>query len=1098
MNKCFFSCILIASMLLETACGMYTSDPIAEGQSNTDTVYSYDEAVEPRYGSSTINEQESVRVPHGETVTYHSEGADGTYTNLEDELTTVRYVYHFEKSDNYALSTDSIEISVLDDETFMKQWEEYKNGEFDIDQIDKSKIKDPIVLAGGVPVFFFEETLEIKMKDYGYYIIRSDVERFNYKNEPVDDGVVWGDTIWCYCYATEKGDYYSVSNGREPYIDYYSDCYNDGDYTAKEFAEKMEDLGMITIVDEEIIKEAEGQGYDAATYYHRKQFLKDRQNRTDSDDQEEIENNADEDGYDRLLGGVDYEFSGDISWTDGTNVFPAKGVKCIISLYESAGSLFPTLRRTVYSDNAGHYSVEGSLSIPESFSGTVNVQLSCQDGLIEVTERDFGDIDYQFQKNASVSNHTLVKYLGNLTFDPDTGLQDERELFSQLLEIHQAARYALSYAQTGFGYYPSDIIYIVYDAEGNISDNYYSPSDDTIYIKEYNYGSWDTIAHEFFHKMNSDIELLSCGNVGGKHIPGWSLNDVTLSGTYTKRQACQLAWSEGAANYFAISSQNNCHDGGSGSEYSGLICRYYKTVSNQLIQIDYPFGDEKYKDFTEISLQCNEHYGEAYEGEVMAYLYRLPDYLHNGTREMVNNYLLESHSATLSDFISYIYTHYDRLLFDKYDDQTTPLLTDLELSSNTSFFSIPLYRIGRENPYMMPDTRLYWTVGNGGSSKANNHICLMIYNDRLMVQPVQTMDFYPSTTASNESFTDFSCAYLRTPSYHSGNVTRIGLLTSQNLRDLAILQQAGFLYWQVEEYNEYTDSDGFCQTGPFPSKTGRINFSKSLVYKPRLEGRVTYDSHSGRMVNKIYSEIYGLADKCEIYLSASPNGTYSLYDVLDCVRGDSQSYFSVLPYTVIDNLQSDTKYYLKTRFYNQQRGLYSPFSEPFEMVGLFSTINVSSIEKQGDTYSFSWNPVTGADSYNVYYNEGGFSGPNDRSQILSGLTSTGFTWTIPDTAYEGNLTFYIQTIGSLTSDTGVVTIDVNSTDVIESYQTYNLNYSPPLGEDELEEEDQVCPINGISDEFNQPLIEPGYEDLLQWYRDQGIDIDEALAANSAA
>ena len=854
---------------------------------------------------------------------------------------------------------DVREFCIDDSESFRKQMEAYAEGQLKIEDIE---YEWPTMTVA--PTFIHTESFDLIMPDEERSVWYLDLAVYNKNGKLLREGS--GDIchgVWC-----GDWDYYAWIGEMPAYNAYAKDRYKDGSMTAKEAAEFLEEKN-VSIIDEDLLADAVAEGFERDEWYLSNEdieLIEQELNRTGPDsylNDDTLEGAAVLDNtatsFYQTRNERNYHVYGTFKWSNGTNTYPLNEVYGIVRYQIGSGAPLIINLGSFYTNEQGEFEINRIIGLPIHSSGLFLVTIFSKGPSICVYKMDNSFFQWTFAFSAEdlIVNGVLSDMdCGSMILNSSdtTNNNNNKQGTAEALEIHQAMRFAREYGETDYGFGGSiEVKYGYNDTTFTISK--YSPSEDIIFIADENYQSWDTMAHELFHKMNADEGYLGCGNVGGHHGIGISLHDYLVHDDnvgvyqYGKLKACQLAWSEGVADYFAISSQNRDFDNGTFSVYEGLICR------GPGLSDTYLFGDTYYKNYTSLAVYSS-YYGEAYEGTVLSFLYRCTSF--DRSREMVNEMLVYSNAATLSEFVNYVQENCETQL--DYTRQYN-LLTSLQLASNASIFDYDDYTLFYDDFYEPGMSLFEWTAGNGNSSKPNNRFIIKFFGD----EDCENLLFQYELTYSSGLLSASSSAFdIAFEDIGQNLKISVNCITGYNWRDFIMTyEECTSLYWQVIEFNEYYDNNGeLLTTGPYTSRLGHINFWNSLVNKPIVW------SHDNFFDTRCSVLGASNADYCDIAISSTLDGPYIHYDNTPCFPIGALC-STVSNYLFNDDLIAGNRYYVKCQYINILHDYHSPWSDPVELiVSLPTTIDVQ-MTVLPDRFRLQWSDLEGANSYNCYLNE---------------------------------------------------------------------------------------------------------------------------------
>ncbi len=236
---------------------------------------------------------------------------------------------------------------------------------------------------------------------------------------------------------------------------------------------------------------------------------------------------------------------GYVYWSDSNgNTHPAAGVNVTIfhesnvSVYLPVVPLFPAV--TVQTNNNGFYSyVYPAGTVLPAGGARLKITAYASGDYAEVYESDATTVYSQTSTNAVAVTQLGVTVTQNLTVLNNSNVGNA---FSIHQAMEMAGKYADSLSSTLFS-----AIDVRYPCDEALITGYVS-NDNYIRINESDTYDWDVLQHEYGHYIESCLGFLA--NIPLSHSSHQNLGDI-----YGKPTAIKLAWQEGWATYFAISSQ---------------------------------------------------------------------------------------------------------------------------------------------------------------------------------------------------------------------------------------------------------------------------------------------------------------------------------------------------------------------------------------------------------------------------------------------------------------------------------------------------------------------------------------------------------------
>ena len=349
---------------------------------------------------------------------------------------------------------------------------------------------------------------------------------------------------------------------------------------------------------------------------------------------------------------------------------------------------------TVETNEYGYYSID-----IENKSYNLKIAISISGANVSVIDNDFNV--YKIFDNNLYTNCINSNIVVNFEVDINNySLEIDKEKV-EALYVHQGAIIGSKYVKLKTGTY-LDEIQILYPYLSDTSMYNFL----NICITKEDCFSWDTILHEYGHYVFDYFN--ACEFVGYTHYAGDCLNSI-----YGKDDGMKLAWSEGIASYFSISSQIEMN----------TLNLNINDVGNSMLNVS---------DSLSIDIEFPGNYasyGESNELAICAALFDFADPINEEEDESVClgfdyiwNVLISSNCVNFSDFMAILQPEGNNFNYIEYGK----VLSELEISP--TLFT-PIY--DKISDWNLPT---FGWVRNGGSvvddiSYQNNLFSIVFYKE---------------------------------------------------------------------------------------------------------------------------------------------------------------------------------------------------------------------------------------------------------------------------------------------------------------------------------------------------------------------------------
>ena len=388
--------------------------------------------------------------------------------------------------------------------------------------------------------------------------------------------------------------------------------------------------------------------------------------------------------------GTTLNVNGVVTWTDvnGT-AHPARGVK--VEVVDEDVSLHDVVA-SVYTTN----------------TGTFTTTFENQTGLFE------GGCDIFLKIYPESASIRVANTLGSVYYVQTVNVQDnvmesKTNLFEMFgssnkvnaFQVHQAGYIGQLYMESLTGSTPECVVFRYPYADSGA--NQYNGS--YIKINESTYISWDVMLHEYGHYI-ADMYGISNSPGGTHYIDSNMIDNYVANGsnlTTAKDKGCRLAWSEGWATYFGISSQ--LQTGSTTLNVPGVGNAAYDDFNNNL----------------HVNLETADGPGEACEMAVFCALWDIADSANTigSVAENEDNvalgfdtilyYSIRSGATTYSEFMQYLYSQLGKTTAN-YRNLGTILGQQHMTARNLGFIQI-----------VVDSPTFSWTLPNGSVQCANRY-----------------------------------------------------------------------------------------------------------------------------------------------------------------------------------------------------------------------------------------------------------------------------------------------------------------------------------------------------------------------------------------
>lgn len=503
---------------------------------------------------------------------------------------------------------------------------------------------------------------------------------------------------------------------------------------------------------------------------------------------------------------------GKITWIDDKmQVHDARNITVDI-LYEDVLGNNSIVKTVVTNENGVYQAYTPSFDILENDFKGVRVRVKSQGGNIKVVNNSSCVYALMQEESVYAPSGSTITINFDINFNNITDLETE-EIMSAF-KVHQAMNLGAAYVELREGerleeikvYYPTTEDISCFD--GN-----------DIFILDSDKDDWDVMLHEYGHYVANCYNIRE--NVGGTHFVGECLNH-----TNGKFIGMPLAWSEGWATYFSISSQIEMSE------------------KNQNID---NVGDTSYSDPEKLIDYCIENpelheyrYGESNEICIASALMDLADEKNDDNIYLgyayVWNLIINNECKNFSEFIQALYqgksyiecSEYGNILssFDIAPELSTPI-NDTNIGWNKPVF--------RWEPNGGQQTTIY--------NYKNNLFSIIIYdsNRNIIFESEQIADAYYQI--------------------------------DDNQWKQILQLETEYLYWNVKAY-QTTDY----VTGPYYSNLNKLNLFNDEYILSNYSSDINQTIVLSDYKNAYYRIIVNYSKYYEFISSGTTNLDMKLYD----------------------------------------------------------------------------------------------------------------------------------------------------------------------------------------------------------------------------
>ena len=492
--------------------------------------------------------------------------------------------------------------------------------------------------------------------------------------------------------------------------------------------------------------------------------------------------------------------NGTIQWKDFFGVeHPAKNVR--VAAIEDDILFFQGELGYTYTNSNGYY----SMTIPcdelfEYETVDIKMQISAQGGNIKVVNNlnAVYKCESDVYKNFSDS---ILPY--SYTIDVNNFLEEDKDIPNSF-KVHQAAEFGAGYVEFLDGARLPEMK-ICYPSAGN-ETNFVGTK---INIGYGNTNDWDLILHEYAHYVQLEYDITS--GVSGEHNIYECIAEYNSNG---KELGAKIAWIEGWATYFSVSSQEHMNASAMNIEFVGDSC-----FTN--LREDTTNDREYHFDLETIYPNVVEH-GETNEMNNAAVLFDLADGINTEENDNVSlgfqyvwDKITEYQCDTLDKAMDVLYAI-------KHNDMDLKFGEILNNNGVSSTLVSPA-----ANSILSTSSPLFtWSATGGSNLYPNNQFNLVIFDNNYNII------------------------------YRSASLTTTQKLLSQTEWIDVITSTTNYIYWAVECYQTTEYTTGFYYS----------NYRK--VYVPTI-----YNAQIGNFDNNCSAE-----QTIKLYRFTAPsNNTYRFY-----------------------------------------------------------------------------------------------------------------------------------------------------------------------------------------------------------------------------
>lgn len=407
--------------------------------------------------------------------------------------------------------------------------------------------------------------------------------------------------------------------------------------------------------------------------------------------------------------------SGTITWLDEEALEPHSAKNLIIDVIDEDASGDCHVLATTNTNANGLYYVE----IPhstffENGGNNIKIRILSQGGNVKVVNNS--GVVYNLLVDNPQLNFVGTSLTINFEININNYLSESDKEIVKSFRVHQAMNFGATYFCEKEGRLLPEVS-VAFPATRTCFSN------GKLYIIEKDKNDWDVMLHEYGHYVQSFCDISN--SPGGGHTSGTCLNEKKGN----KQEGMALAWGEGWATYFSISSQlemnaKELHIKNVGDTRYTDTEDYGADYDIELITYD------KYK------------YGESNESNIAAVLLDLADGINDENIEFgydyIWNLIMNKKCKNMSEFINALYAEKTPFECAKIGEILTSLDVAPELTLQDD-----------ENLLNIVNQTFTW-VSNGGTNKvkdySNNLFSLIVYdkNGSLIFETSQTTNLYYS------------------------------------------------------------------------------------------------------------------------------------------------------------------------------------------------------------------------------------------------------------------------------------------------------------------------------------------------------------------
>lgn len=496
--------------------------------------------------------------------------------------------------------------------------------------------------------------------------------------------------------------------------------------------------------------------------------------------------------------------SGTIRWKDCFGVVhPAKNVR--VAAIEDDILFFQGELGYTYTNSNGYYSI--TIPCDELFeyeTVDIKMQIRPQGGNIKVVNTS--NVVYKYE-SAVYKNYSSSTLSYSYTFDVNNFPESEKDI-PNAFKVHQAAEFGATYVEYLDGA-RLDEMKVCYPS----SDNSTNFNGRKINIGYENTNDWDLILHEYAHYVQLEYNITS-GVSGGHPINGCSANYESNG----REKGVKIAWVEGWATYFSVSSQIHMNLSSMNFPYAGDL-NFTNLKENVQDGVQYSYNIETVDSYI-------SDIGETNEMNNAAVLFDLADGINTEENDNVSlgfQYVWDKITEYQCDTLDKAMDVFHAI---KHNDMDLKFGEILNKNGISSTLVSPA-----ANSILSTSSPLFtWNATGGSDLYPNNQFNLVIFDNNYNII------------------------------YRSASLTTTQKSLSQTEWIDVITSTTNYIYWAVECYQTTEYTTGFYYS----------NYRK--VYVPTI-----YNAQIGNFDNNCSAE-----QTIKLYRFTAPsNNTYKFYSIGD-------------------------------------------------------------------------------------------------------------------------------------------------------------------------------------------------------------------------